>query len=369
MYQQYYGFKAKPFDELRDANQYFLGRSQRHVVTSVHNGLKMGRGIVAINASEGVGKSAFIKFFQKEQINSRFVIASISAEESDDLGLLYLILTGFKQDIIDYKTPNLVEQVETFVQYQIQQGNSPLLIIDDAHKLNDYNLEVLQRLTKFEKDGKLYFQVMLVGDEALEENLNSKVHQGLKNNVVSSGKMEPMQCDETKSYVFHRLRQVGWVDNPIVSDGAIIKAHEETGGVPAKINFYFDRFLHRVMINLPDPIAPEPKSTTAREYNAQNLLSVLIDLRDEQRESSNRTNSNRSPNKKTVNKAKFRNNPAKNASKLHKNNPARKNTWFNWHVAGVIAGSYLLSVVIAGTYYYFDETSNVNGNSVLIARK
>ena len=41
---------------------------------------------------------------------------------------------------------------------------------------------------------------------------------------------------ETGSYIQHRLRIVGWNDDPSFADGAFDLIHRHTGGVPRRIN-------------------------------------------------------------------------------------------------------------------------------------
>ncbi len=53
----------------------------------------------------------------------------------------------------------------------------------------------------------------------------------------------PMDVDETKDYIKHRLSCVGWDDDPKISNSAFLEIHRFTDGVPRRINNVCDRVL------------------------------------------------------------------------------------------------------------------------------
>jgi len=65
----------------------------------------------------------------------------------------------------------------------------------------------------------------------------------LRQRVIAACHIGPMDADETRGYVEHRLGHVGWKGVPRFDDGAYEAIHRVTGGIPRRINAVCDRVL------------------------------------------------------------------------------------------------------------------------------
>jgi len=65
----------------------------------------------------------------------------------------------------------------------------------------------------------------------------------LRQRVIASCHVEPLDEDETRGYIEHRLRTVGWNDDPRFSDEAFRLIHVHAGGVPRRINTLCSRLM------------------------------------------------------------------------------------------------------------------------------
>jgi len=61
--------------------------------------------------------------------------------------------------------------------------------------------------------------------------------------VVASYHLGPIDADETRGYIEHRLRTVGWQGSPSFDAEAFAALHLFTGGIPRRINTTCDRLL------------------------------------------------------------------------------------------------------------------------------
>jgi hypothetical protein len=66
----------------------------------------------------------------------------------------------------------------------------------------------------------------------------------LRQRVLASYHLGPMTDDETRAYIEHRLRAVGWIDKPHWDDDAFAAVFAHSGGIPRRIN----RLCSRVML-------------------------------------------------------------------------------------------------------------------------
>ena len=98
-------------------------------------------------------------------------------------------------------------------------------------------------LSNFQYGNHALLQSFLVGQPEFRDMLQSPHMQQLRQRVIASCHIGPMDAEETRGYIEHRLKCAGWSDNPHFGDdahGAIFKA---SGGVPRRINLLCDRLL------------------------------------------------------------------------------------------------------------------------------
>ena len=61
--------------------------------------------------------------------------------------------------------------------------------------------------------------------------------------IVASCHLAPLSAEECREYIEYRLRNAGWNGSALFSDGAYLRIHDFTTGVPRKINTLMDRIL------------------------------------------------------------------------------------------------------------------------------
>ena len=61
--------------------------------------------------------------------------------------------------------------------------------------------------------------------------------------VTSTAEVGPLDKTETRAYIEHRLRHVGWQDDPHFAPGCFDLIHTLTAGIPRRINTLCNRLL------------------------------------------------------------------------------------------------------------------------------
>jgi hypothetical protein len=86
-------------------------------------------------------------------------------------------------------------------------------------------------------------QTILLGQPQFRPILASKDVEQLRQRVLASYHLGPLTEAETRGYIEHRLRRVGWQNDPAWSDDAFAAVHRNTGGIPRRINTLCSRVL------------------------------------------------------------------------------------------------------------------------------
>ena len=93
------------------------------------------------------------------------------------------------------------------------------------------------------RDAARMLEVRPDGQPELRETMRSPHMQQLRQRVIGSYHLGPLEAGETKDYIEHRLKCVGWNGDPSFEPDAMIAIHRLTGGIPRRINVLADRLL------------------------------------------------------------------------------------------------------------------------------
>lgn len=98
-------------------------------------------------------------------------------------------------------------------------------------------------LSNFQYGNHALLQSFLVGQPEFRDMLQSPHMQQLRQRVIASCHIGPMDAEETRGYIEHRLKCADWKDNPRFGDDAHVAIFTASGGVPRRINLLCDRLL------------------------------------------------------------------------------------------------------------------------------
>ncbi len=98
-------------------------------------------------------------------------------------------------------------------------------------------------LSNFQSSDAAPIQFCLLGQPQFQRTLASAELTQLRQRVIVSYHLEPLNAQETRGYIEHRLRLVNWQNDPAITDEAFLRIHRYTNGVPRQVNTLCDRLL------------------------------------------------------------------------------------------------------------------------------
>jgi len=98
-------------------------------------------------------------------------------------------------------------------------------------------------LSNFQLGNQGLLQSFLVGQPELRTIMQGPQMQQLRQRVMASYHLGPMDKAETQAYIEHRLRHVGWRDDPTFENGAFEAIFAFSAGIPRQINTLCNRLL------------------------------------------------------------------------------------------------------------------------------
>jgi hypothetical protein len=115
--------------------------------------------------------------------------------------------------------------------------------VDEAQNLAPAAVEELRMLSNFQVGNRALLQSFLIGQPELRELMRSASMRQLRQRVIASYHLGPLDRDETRAYIEHRLKQVGWKGDPSFEEDVFPLVHSYTGGIPRRINTLCTRAL------------------------------------------------------------------------------------------------------------------------------
>ncbi len=268
MYEQFYNLSSAPFLLTPDPKFFFGSQGHSRAISHVVYGLAQQEGFIVITGEVGAGKTTLVEQLWKRLDRSTYVISRVVTTQVSGDDLLRLAMMNFGLgDTLGVDKATLLRRFEHMVREQRKQGRRCLLVVDEVQSLSLAALEELRMLSNITVDGKASVQTILLGQPQFRPILASPDVEQLRQRVLASFHLGPLTAEETRGYIEHRLRTVGWRDDPHWDDDAFVALHHHSNGIPRRINTLCSRVLLLSALEETHTITSEMVATTAGELD------------------------------------------------------------------------------------------------------
>ncbi len=234
-----YGFSDHPFLMTPDARLFFPRSVHSRAHAHLMYGLAQGEGFVVVTGEVGAGKTTLVERFCSELDPETFVVARIMTTQVAGDDLLRLVADAFGVTADGDKAAVLRGIMAALRKAEKRH----VLIVDEAQALTPAGLEELRMLSNITDGGRALLQTILLGQPQLRQIIASPDLDQLRQRILASFHLGGLSPEETRSYIEHRLRAVGWTGHPSWDDNAFEVVHRYSGGIPRRINRLCSRVL------------------------------------------------------------------------------------------------------------------------------
>ncbi len=243
MYESHFGFSGPPFQLSPDPGFYFDSRGHNHALAYLKFGVYQGEGFIVVTGEIGAGKTTLVRTLIDSLQSQEVVAAQVVSTQLESGDLLRSIITAFGIPPQGTGKADLIASIEAFLTALAASGRRALLLVDEAQNLPPAAVEELRMLSNFQLGNRALLQSFLVGQPELRQILQSGSMEQFRQRVIASCHLGPLEENETRAYIEHRLRRVGWNANPAFEDAAFQRIYHHTRGVPRRINLLCNRLL------------------------------------------------------------------------------------------------------------------------------
>ncbi|MGA7181644.1 MAG: XrtA/PEP-CTERM system-associated ATPase [Thiobacillaceae bacterium] len=243
MYEDYYHLTAKPFQLSPDPRFFFGSKGHKRAMAYLDYGLSLGEGFIVITGEVGAGKTTLVRNLFKQLERENIIAAQLVSTQLDAEDTLRSVAASLGLEHEGLNKSALLKNLEDYLNSASRQGKRVLLVVDEAQNLTARSVEELRMLSNFQNNHSSLIQTFLLGQPEFRGILQGADMQQLRQRVIASYHLGPMDADETRGYIEHRLNMVGWKGNPGFSEDAFASIHRFTGGIPRRINTFCDRLM------------------------------------------------------------------------------------------------------------------------------
>lgn len=194
-----------------------------------------------ITGGVGTGKTTLMKNLFDDLGHDEYIAAQLVTTNLQDNDLLQVVSVAFGLSVDGFSKAEVLAQFETFLRQADREGKRVLLVVDEAQNLPMTSVEEIRMLSNFQVENRPLLQTFLLGQEEFRPVIQAPQMEQLRQRIIASCHLSPLDELETRAYIEHRLKLVGWENNPEISDQAFQRIYKFTKGVPRKVNVFCDR--------------------------------------------------------------------------------------------------------------------------------
>lgn len=243
MYCEFYGFREKPFNITPNPRFIYLSKNHREAFAHLLYGIDNHAGFIKLTGEVGTGKTTVLRtlFEQLDERGHRTALIfnpCLTAQE---------LMRSINQEFgIPWEGLNISELLDALNRFLLNEntaGRTVVLVIDEAQNLDPQVLEQIRLISNLETKTDKLIQIVLVGQPELGQLLGRSELRQLSQRITVSFHLTPMDYDDTKSYIEHRLEVAGDWRAAMFTPQAFKQVFRYSGGVPRLINILCDRAL------------------------------------------------------------------------------------------------------------------------------
>jgi general secretion pathway protein A len=244
MYQNFFGFKEKPFEVTPDPKFLYLTQVYQEIISALIYGIHERRGFIAIVGEVGTGKTMMLNaLIDRLEYDTKVAFIFNSDLTFKQMLIMALCDLGLANPEQNLSKVEAIQRLNNFAIQQLEKNGNVVIIVDEAQNISHKTMENLRMLSNLETRKHKLVQIVLSGQPELDKKLNKPEWRQLVQRISLKRYSTELSEKDTYSYVEHRLKKAGYRGSSLFSKAALKLIWSHSGGIPRKINILCDNAL------------------------------------------------------------------------------------------------------------------------------
>jgi len=267
MYKEFFGLRANPFNVNPDPRYLFLTRHTEEALACLTYGIQSRKGFVLLTGEVGTGKTTLInklfEWLRAQQVPTAFIFNS----RMNVPQFLDYMMADFGIPCDTRSKSQVLLRLYNWLLERYRDGETAVLIVDEAQNLADEVLEEIRMMTNLETFTEKLLQIVLVGQTELEQKLKQPNLRQLRQRLTLRAKTHPLTLEETRAYIQQRLRIAGCNGQQIFEPEALTAIHRYANGIPRVVNLICEHCLVSAFVDQQKMVTGMIVNAVARDFD------------------------------------------------------------------------------------------------------
>ena len=277
MYKSFFGLKSKPFRLNPHLRFLFNSEAIQRAVNTLKYALYQREGLVLLTGAPGCGKTMLVQNVSRRLPDAGIQVFTIATPRANGHSLLLQIFAALGLDVpADADTAQLLRTLQKYLLGEVQANRRLLLVIDEAHNLEDDALEVVRLLSDMQLNGNLLLQIFLVAQPVLRARLATPRLDALRQRFLVTDHIDGLTPEEVPQYIQKRMQQAGWQGDTPFDAEAIERIQQATDGNPRQVNILCERLLTQAYVEEKTRVTLTDVDNTLQDMEDEWRTSVTV---------------------------------------------------------------------------------------------
>jgi type II secretory pathway predicted ATPase ExeA len=234
MYEEFWGLKSLPFENVADPQTFLESGQHLEALSRLLYVVQERKACGVLTSPYGCGKTLVMRRLFVELAPRGYRFSGVNNPRLSDLDMLRMILHGFTREQVPAQKADVLMALENVFTQTARDGKHSVVMIDEAHAIEDPAVfEELRLLLNFQTDKHYMVSLLIAGQPELTAKIDN--NKQFNQRISVKYQLAPLSAEESAQYIDFRLKQAGAKAN-LFSPENVQLIKKFSGGIPRWIN-------------------------------------------------------------------------------------------------------------------------------------